>query len=66
MAQELPLEEMEELDLSWNKVSEKGCELIGQISHWKKPKTLWMFTTLIIQMATRSDRKESICQVRSA
>ena len=64
LAQELSSEEMENLGLSYNKISEKGCELIGQISQWKKLKTLWMSTTLIIQMVTRSDRKErSICQI---
>ena len=64
LAQELPSEEIEELVLRRNKISKKGCELIGQINHWKKLKILDMCTTLIRQMVTRSDRKErSICQV---
>ena len=37
-AQELPSEKIEELDLMNNNISEKGCELIGQASHWKKLK----------------------------
>ena len=59
LAQELPSEEMEIFDLRWNKISEKGCELIGQTNHWKKLKTLMMCTTLIIQMYLSSLKSKS-------
>ena len=45
LAQELPLEEIEELNLDDNNISEKGCEFIDQINHWKKLKILEICTT---------------------